>query len=154
MTNPKIAKEIYNRLEGRKIPEDPVEFQRLALGSKRIRKLDNLTGKINDKASAGYRELDFLLEDYCSSCNLEENCDWNKQVRMAAGENYPFWLKNWPVVEFPLYSDEPYFMNGKTVMCTHYQSDKLNQESVEISEQPLLKLTEIIEEKQKNLKKA
>lgn len=109
--------------------------------------------EINKYALTGYDSLNLLLKDYCSSCKLEKSCDWNKQVRMAAGENYPFWLKTWPIVEFSLSGDEPRFMNGRTVMCTHYQSDEFNKQRIKIVQQPLTRLMKIIEEKQNAFKR-
>ena len=146
MTDAETYNNIYHRIKDEDLPENPVEFQRLIHNLSDGQELIGPSfGEINNYGDVGYADLDLLLKNYCSSCNLEGSCGWNSQVRRAAGDNYPFWLLTWPIVNFPLSKDEPCFMNGNTVMCTHYQSEEFEKEGIEIVQQPLTRLTQIIE---------
>jgi len=145
MTDAKIVKEIYDRIDGLDIPRDPLEFQRLVHNDLAIEGIDGLTGKIDEQAVPGYYGLNLLLKGYCDSCKLENSCDWNTQVKRAAGENYPFWLMTWPTVEYSSLRDDDIFPDSKLVMCTHYQSEELERKGVPALQQPLVRLIDIIE---------
>jgi hypothetical protein len=149
MPDAKTANKIAKRIGNKDLPENPVDFQKL-IHNYKGKLIGPELAEVNKYMSPGYHTLNLLLKDYCSSCNLENSCDWNKQVKMAAGENYPFWLKTWPRIRFPLYENEPYFTNGNTIMCTHYQSDELTKQKIKNVQQPLTRLMKIIEEKKQN----
>jgi hypothetical protein len=145
MTNAEIYNEIDSRIQGRDLPTDPAEFLRLVRNIPAEQELiETSSARINPYRSMGYAELDLLLNDYCSCCKLEKRCDWNNQVRMAAGNNYPFWLLTWQIVKFSLHEGSSSFLDGKTVMCTHYQDNTSKKEESEITQQPLRRLMQII----------
>ncbi len=149
MTDAKTANIIHDRLEGKDRLEDPLEFQRLAHDFSGDLIAVDTSAKIRNSILGAYEELDLLLEDYCSNCKLEETCDWTKDVRRAAGENYSFWLSGWPAIEFS-YEGETFPMSGATVMCTHYQSQELEDKGIDVVNHPLSRLIQIIENKKKS----
>jgi hypothetical protein len=151
MTDFNAIKEIYDRIKGLSLPTTPLEFLRLIRNNPSIEGSRN-SARVFPVYFPGYESLNFLLKDYCNSCNLEETCDWNSNVKHAAGENYPFWLDVWPMVEFSLPRKTHLFSSAETVMCSHYQSNKFEKMGINYLEHPLVRLDEIIKEKIDNPK--
>lgn len=146
MPGAKTANLINRRIAGNYIPEDPAEFQRLARGlSPDTELISPEHARVQQTDSIGYRELNMLLNDYCSACALEEICGWNKEVKKAAGMDYPFWLPSWKRVTFP--TNGTGITEGETIMCTHYKSEEMVENEIEYAQQPLTRLIEIIKGK-------
>ncbi len=139
----------FNRVWGRvkdvDLPESPLELQRLVRGNSGIEDVEGLGGKVSEYTDMGFENLNPLLEDYCSSCRAEESCDWNYQIRGAAGNGYCFWSPAWNRVEFFTGGNRGPLPNASVTMCSHYQSEKLEKKGVDALRQPLVRLVEVID---------
>ena len=68
-----------------------------------------------------FEEAVDLIHNYCNQCRLGRECVYNKELRMAMGNNYPCWFDVFVKIEPREVSSD---LRTK-VMCRDYQDKQL-----------------------------
>jgi len=79
--------------------------------------------------SATY-ELGNNILEFCESCTKQQNCEMSYQLRCAMGDNYPFWIRQFMVIDIAT----PYDMLGscdRRAICIDYKNQQLKLPGIE-----------------------
>ncbi len=71
----------------------------------------------------GFKEGNEIL-GYCCRCAKNSDCGMNYELRLAMGNDYPYWSERFVAVSVPT-QDKFYRVSERKVLCADYESPQL-----------------------------